>query len=702
MTRQVLTFLLSLMGMALVWASTPLTATSKLRLHRHDAVAGKHAPQSSGEMFQAFIRVDGEEDLSALRTAGVKVNARFDNFVTVQIPTSAMTEVMSMTCVREISFARPLSLHNDSARSLSCIDRVHDGQGMVAPLTGRGVIVGIIDTGIDFNHVNLCGIDGKTRVKAVYMPCDTTGPRPVVGGDTLPGSCYESPDMIAMLTTDFNGTSHGTHTLGTAAGSYRANGWYGVATEADLVACGMPGDSLSDANVANALKYIFDYADRVNKPCVVNMSIGTNEGPNNGTSFMCRTFETLSGPGRICVLSAGNDGNVPVRFNHRLAGDGDVVTTIMRGKSSGTQHNGYVSMWSDGASVHRSRLVAINRGDNSIAYASPWIGLQDEDSVFTLSSEVEPDFARFFTGEVQFASAMEPQFNQAGDRIGDRFHSFWIFDATISSDYLLGLQYTSSDEIELVGWSTKDDYFDTFGIDGMVGGSTQGSISDLATTDSVISVGAYCSRKSYYDSNNELYTYNRCTPDDIAYFSSYGPDESGIERPDLCAPGFAVISSANRYHDSSHYQHMPPGVTVSGVEYPYSVIYGTSMSAPVVTGVIAMMLQLNPSLTVTDVREAFRASSVKDEFVTGGDHSKWGFGKLDAWSAVDAVIGHCLLPGDVNNDREVNIADVMAIVDILLRGNDAADASTLVRADVNHDLEILFSDINYIINLILQ
>lgn len=702
MTRQVLTFLLSLMGMALVWASTPLTATSKLRLHRHDAVAGKHAPQSSGEMFQAFIRVDGEEDLSALRTAGVKVNARFDNFVTVQIPASAMTEVMSMTCVREISFARPLSLHNDSARSLSCIDRVHDGQGMVAPLTGRGVIVGIIDTGIDFNHVNLCGIDGKTRVKAVYMPCDTTGPRPVVGGDTLPGSCYESPDMIAMLTTDFNGTSHGTHTLGTAAGSYRANGWYGVATEADLVACGMPGDSLSDANVANALKYIFDYADRVNKPCVVNMSIGTNEGPNNGTSFMCRTFEALSGPGRICVLSAGNDGNVPVRFNHRLAGDGDVVTTIMRGKSSGTQHNGYVSMWSDGASVHRSRLVAINRGDNSIAYASPWIGLQDEDSVFTLSSEVEPDFARFFTGEVQFASAMEPQFNQAGDRIGDRYHSFWIFDATISSDYLLGLQYTSSDEVELVGWSTKDDYFDTFGIDGMVGGSTQGSISDLATTDSVISVGAYCSRKSYYDSNNELYTYNRCTPDDIAYFSSYGPDESGIERPDLCAPGFAVISSANRYHDSSHYQHMPPGVTVSGVEYPYSVIYGTSMSAPVVTGVIALMLQLNPSLTVSDVRESFRASSVKDAFVTGGDHSKWGFGKLDAWSAVDAVIGHYLLPGDVNNDREVNIADVMAIVDILLRGNDAADASTLVRADVNHDLEILFSDINCIINLILQ
>ena len=613
-----------------------------------------------------------------------------------------MTEVMSMTCVREISFARPLSLHNDSARSLSFIDRVHDGQGMVAPLTGRGVIVGIIDTGIDFNHVNLCGIDGKTRVKAVYMPCDTTGPRPVVGGDTLPGSCYESPDMIAMLTTDFNGTSHGTHTLGTAAGSYRANGWYGVATEADLVACGMPGDSLSDANVANALKYIFDYADRVNKPCVVNMSIGTNEGPNNGTSFMCRTFEALSGPGRICVLSAGNDGNVPVRFNHRLAGDGDVVTTLMRGKSSGTQHNGYVSMWSDGASVHRSRLVAINRGDNSIAYASPWIGLQDEDSVFTLSREVEHDFARFFTGEVQFASAMEPQFNQAGDRIGDRYHSFWIFDATISSDYLLGLQYTSSDEVELVGWSTKDDYFDTFGIDGMVGGSTQGSISDLATTDSVISVGAYCSRKSYFDSNNELYTYNRCTPDDIAYFSSYGPDESGIERPDLYAPGFAVISSANRYHDSSHYQHMPPGVTVSGVEYPYSVIYGTSMSAPVVTGVIAMMLQLNPSLTVSDVREAFRTSSVKDAFVTGGDHSKWGFGKLDAWAAVDAVIGHCLLPGDVNNDREVNIADVMAIVDILLRGNDAADASTLVRADVNHDLEILFSDINYIINLILQ
>lgn len=703
MTRQVLAFLITLLGMASMWASSPLTASSKLRLHRHGIASGRLAPRGEEEMLQAFIRVDDEKDVTSLQALGVKINARFDHFLTVGIPAGVMADVLSFNGVRTISLARPLYLLNDSARSLSAIDVIHEGKGMMAPLTGKGVIIGIIDTGIDFNHINLCDNSGQTRIKAVYLPCDTTGSRPVIGSDTLPGSCYETPDKIAELTTDFDGTSHGTHTLGTAAGSCRLNEWYGVAPEAELVACGMPSDALSDANVANALKYIFDYVDRVNKPCVVNMSIGTNEGPNNGTSFMCRTFEALSGPGRICILSAGNDGNVPIRFAHSLAGDGDVVTTLMRGQSDGTKHNGYVSMWSDDATVHQSRLVAVNRLTQTVEYTSPWIDLLPEDSVLTLSDQMNPEFAEFFSGEIQFASAKEPQFDHDGALFAHRYHSVWVFDATITrADCLLGLQYTSSDKVDLVGWSTRDDYFDTFGISGVTGGSSLGSISDLATTDSVISVGAYCSRGSYYDSLGELYTYKRCTPEDIAYFSSYGPDECGIERPDLCAPGFAVISSANRYHDSSHYQHMPSSLTVSGVEYPYSVIYGTSMSAPVVTGTVALMLQLNPSLTTSDVRDAFRATSVKDSYVVNGNPSKWGFGKLDAWSAINAVINDSLLPGDVNSDGEVNIADILTIVDILLRGDSAVDAATLVRADVNHDLEILFSDINVIINLILK
>jgi hypothetical protein len=75
---------------------------------------------------------------------------------------------------------------------------------------------------------------------------------------------------------------------------------------------------------------------------------------------------------------------------------------------------------------------------------------------------------------------------------------------------------------------------------------------------------------------------------------------------------------------------------------------------------------------------------------------------LDAAATVDDVIKHTLIPGDVNNDREVNIADVMALIDIILNGEGGCDALMLLRADVNHDSEILLADVNSIIDKILS
>ena len=685
-------------------ASNPLTAASKLAVHRDELSARKCSPGSQSSTYQAFIGVD-HQDLIELQKLGVKVNGNYGQFVTAIIPSHLLNDVLSLKCVHSLSLAKQLQLHNDSARILSCIDHIHGGHGLMAPFTGKGVIVGIVDTGIDFNHINFRDNNGQSRVKAVYLPCDSTGDVPVIGCDTLPGSCFESYETIAALSTDYNGTSHGTHTLGTAAGSFYQNGWHGMAPDADIVACGMPSNALTDVNLANALKYIFNYAERVGKPCVVNMSIGTNEGPNDGTSFLCRTFASISGPGRICVLSAGNDGNVPVHFSESLNGANDTVTTLLRGNGGSLQRTGYVSMWSDESQIHHTRIVVVNRETRKIEFASPWLGVMPDDSVFTLSSDVNRDFADYYTGEIMFANAQEPQFSMDGSLTGrSRFHSICAFEATANqSTYLLGLQFTSSEAVQLVGWSTKDTYFYTFDLEGITGGTSSGSISDLVTCDSVISVGAYCSRKSFIDSGGELYSYNRCNPNDIAYFSSYGPDERGIDRPDVCAPGFAVISSANRYHDSSSYQHVPPSAIVNDVEYPYSVIYGTSMSSPVVAGAIALMLQLNPSLTPSGIKNILKQSSVRDDYVTAGDPSRWGYGKLDALAAMNAVIDNSFLPGDVNNDGEVNIADITAIVNIIIDARiSTREPSLLVRADVNRDLEIQLTDINSIIDLIIK
>lgn len=705
MKRITLILLCLFCGAVMVHAIDVLDAQSKLMLSRqHHSAAPSRIENQPSDRYQGFIAVDDPSALDTLRALGIKVESVFGGFVTASIPAKALTGVAALRGVSRVSLAKPVHLCNDRAREFSHVDEVHDGLGQILPLTGKDVIVGVIDVGIDFNHVNLLDANGRSRVCAVYMPCDSTGIHPVIGGDTLPGSYYETWEQIAALTSDCYGSSHGTHTIGTAAGSYRDNGWHGMAPDADLVACGMPPEELTDANIANAVKYIFDYADRVGKPCVINMSLGTNDGPNDGTSFLCRVFDSMSGPGRICVLSAGNDGNAPICFHHTLYGVTDTVTTLLRNQYGGMKREGYVSMWSDGPQEHRTRMVIINRESGELEYATPFIGTLPEDSVYSFSSDDDPDFAVYYDGDVEHANALEPCYAPDGSLSPDgRYHSIWSFDATsVQSGHLLGLQYVTDEKTDLSGWCMKSTYFYSFGLPGVVGGSTIGSISDLATSDNVISVGAYDSRSTYIASDGSIVEDYSIVEGAIAAYSSYGPDERGIERPDVCAPGSIVMSSANRYDLVSNRQSWPAGCVVGGEEHPYYPNKGTSMSAPVVSGTIALMLQVSPSLTPSQVREVFYRTSARDTDVTSSDMHRWGSGKLDAWAAVQDVVAHYLMTGDVNNDHEVNIGDVSALVDILLGSSRELDAATIICADVNRDNEIQLADVNSVIDLILK
>ena len=681
-----------------------LSASSRIALSRNSRHMSRMAPPMTDSCYQMFIAMDDMATVDLLRGQGIKIDGVFDGYVTARVPVNKLNRVTTLDGVKHTALARPLHLCNDSARFYSFVNPLHEAKEIIAPLKGNGVIVGIVDCGIDFNHINLLDENGQSRVKAVYLPEDSLGNPPVIGNDTLPGSCYETPWEIAALTTDFTGSNHGTHTTGTAAGSYSGNGWYGVAPQANIVCCGMPANALSDVNVANAVKYIFNYADRVGKPCVINLSLGNNEGPNNGSSFLCQTFSSMSGPGRICVVSAGNDGNAPICFHHTIDGVGDTVTTLLRNQLGGPERQGYVSMWSDKDQVHQTRIVIVNRYTGQVEYSSPLLGLLPEDSVYYMTSDMDTDFAEFYTGEVWFANAVEPTLNDVGGESPDgRYHSIWEFDATaVSEEHLLGLQYLADGKTDLVGWSSNSAYFYTYDIPGVTGGSSSGSISDLATTDSVISVGAYCSRKTYFSHDGSLVSYRSLRVGDIASFSSYGPDENGIARPDICAPGAILLSSANRYDENSNRQKWPAPVDTGEDSFPYYANLGTSMSAPVVTGTIALMLQVNPKLSTSTVRNIFNRSAYRDSYVVDGQQDRWGSGKLDSKAAVNDVIQNTFIPGDVNNDGEVNILDVEAIIDIILGRIPHNDVSRLIRADVDHNHEIMINDVSYVINIILN
>ena len=653
--------------------------------------------QSNQDYYEAFLEVNGslsEFSLYQLRQAGVLITGRYDGFMTVRIKNDVDPfSLLDIEGIEYVTKALTLLTSSDTARYMSNVEPVHLGEGLEGPYTGEGVIVGIIDCGFDFSHINFLNQNGSSRVKAVYLPLDTTSTPPIVNLVRLPGSAYETPSEIASLTTDDNASTHGTLTAGLAAGGYRDNGWYGMAPEADIVMCGMPEGELNDVRVANCISYIMDYARRKMKPCVISMSLCSNVGSHDGTSYLNRLCEQVTGAGRIIVASAGNDGAYNVTAHRSIANSNDTVFTLLNGFRGATEYTGYVNARSIAKKPFNTRLIVVNTITGEVLYRSRAIGATSTGVVANLSTETDSVLARYFTGDVEIIGSIESN--------GKPNSMSRLNMLAKSNNYCLGFQYFSPSTNELAIFTSKYAYIDSYGFSWALKGSSVGSISDIATTDSVISVGSYNSRQTVPLRDGSTYFRPNSKPGYLSSFSSFGPDENGISRPDICAPGSVLVSSANRYFvNPPNLQYWQPSAWVNGVEYTYSPDLGTSMSAPIVAGTIALWLQANPSLSVNDVRDILKYSARQDEYVKPADRQRWGAGKLDAYAGLLHVLKLDVIIGDVNGDREVNIADINVVISII-QGEEVS-ADFLRRADVNKDDEVNISDVNRIIEIILN
>ncbi|MBR5085906.1 MAG: S8 family serine peptidase [Muribaculaceae bacterium] len=668
-------------------------ARTSIELAKQRATASKAMNSAQQEIIlQAFITVDNIITLTRLNDMGAKVNSCFGNTATITIPLSMVGHIAQINGVKRIEMARHLTLCNDKARELSHFPSRTYGQGSNPhPInTGNGVVVGMIDVGIDFNHINFIDNDGNSRIVRVYMPCDSTGTAPVVNGMELPGSEYTTPEQIRMLTTDDPTMYHGTHTTGTAAGGYLANGYYGVATGAQIVACGMTESSLTDVNVANSIRYIFDYADKVGLPAVINMSIGSQEGAHDGTSTLCQLFNEVSGPGRICVVSAGNDGNMPMNIRKTLS-ENDSLATFLTNWYSREPMRGYSSMWSRSSQRHTVDIEIWDIKDKIMIHHLDIPTITELDSVYVVSSETDSIFAQYFTGEIYFVCTLEDN---------GLFHSLVETDYTTidRSRYRIGLVNKAPAGETLIGWCGGQPVYSKSGVNGWTGGVVGSgcTVSDLATADSVISVGAYCSNNSFIMMDGSTKTIGDCNPYDIAFFSGYGPDVRNKQRPDLVAPGYMMASSASRYVEAfNNPANVVDQVTIDGTSYPYGLEGGTSMSAPVVSGAIALWLEIVPNLSPSNLREIMEATCYSDSYVENGPAKKWGYGKLDIEAGIEYLITK--LDGDVDGDGYVSAADITCIYDILL----GISNQHIQRADIDCDGTITAADVSVIYNKLL-
>lgn len=616
-----------------------------------------------------FIRLADGADPSVLSAFGVEVLSERGGIIVAQFPASGIDSISQSPYVRSFSLARELEPKLDKARASVGVDKIHSGLDLPRAYTGKGVVTGIVDGGMDPNHINFTDADGNCRVK--YL----TFRRYNDAGTAMLTSEY-TPDKMSGFTTDDPTTYHGTHTMGIMAGSYRGdvrlaratgedgniilttapNPYYGVAYDADIMAsCG----TLQDAFIAYGISGILDrvYADGADrKPVVFNLSLGSNLGPHDGRGMLSQYIAAES-PYAIFCISAGNEGDMRIALNKTFSETDTQVRTFIKpvlyGSEYGNIRQGTINVYSEDTSEFDLQVVVFNtkRGREIVRLPLPgntdgvplyYVSSSDYD--YTGSGTVSPNFAKAFHGYVGVGSMIDEE--------SGRYYAI-IDYATMDNEesnkdenYILGFIVSAPAgkrvDIFCDGITTE---LDSYGMEDWSDGMLNGTISDLATTPNTIVVGSYDTRDSWLSLDGNAYGYDGLFVDGtISEFSSFGTIIDGRNLPTVCAPGATVVSSTSvpfvsNLSNGISDPYLQAGVTKDGTTYHWEQMAGTSMASPLVAGSIALWLEADPTLNTADVTDIITSTAKVDADVTStGDPVQWGAGKFDAYAGLKEVL----------------------------------------------------------------
>ena len=684
------------------------------------------------EMVEAFIAVDNEAVIPVLQGAGVIVNSVFDGFVTAQVPMNSLVSIARLRGVTDIEISRKVELCTDSTRRVTHTDEVLNGamNGLPQSYDGTGVIVGIIDSGYDYQHRAFKKSDdpSQTRLIRVYSTLDNSGHPAVYNGTVkLPGSVFMG-DEIYSLTYD-NQSTHGTHTASIAAGTH-VNGYGGMAPGADIVLCAandMNG-TLSMVEIANCVRYIDAYADSVGKPCVMSLSISTPDGQHDGKDYLSKVITQTVGPGRIFVIAAGNNAGKSM-YAHKLASINDPLNLLFLSYTSSTVDSTYYHL-GHGTDIwmrtQRSNLYykihVLDKTTNTIVWESEQYTASQTIDVADLGGYFEADSSVSSTGYVKTILKTTSDGSRYGMNVlvaNVRSKFYDVVNGVKKSHYAVGISIyprkTTPCEIDV--WAvSKTTSFGT--LRGSVknfngefishfytGSSDSCSIGTYAVADSIISAGGFIARNRYFSYfRNSMVVDNSLTIGDIYASSSYqveGYGPTGEALPTICAPAVNVVAAGSRYSYFANYHVNTVMKTDDGCYW--GVMTGTSMAAPTVAGIIALWLQANPNLSVAEVKDIIAQTAIKDRFTMGSNAVNFGSnGKINALAGLELVLERMETPiliGDVNGDGLLSVNDLTTLIDYLL-GNYNIVINDLA-ADLDGNGNITINDVPRLIDLLL-
>jgi minor extracellular serine protease Vpr len=604
----------------------------------------KYGLRRRGNNLYANSFIIGTDDfsISDLRPQGVIPGRRAGKVHTALVPINNIQQIAAMPAVKLLQIGEKMERYMDSARMATNVDKVHQG---LAPLsmayTGKDVVVGVIDGGFDLTHPNFYDTSGVSnyRIKRVWKQADQSGVPPT--GYNYGSEFTTEPAILASKTDDSSyssGGNHGSHVAGTAAGAggYPNSPYKGVAYESDIV---LVGYTFTSADAVEGIQYIHDYAASVGKPSVINMSFGSLLGPHDGTSAFDQFCDSATGPGSLLVVAAGNDGSTPAYFGHDFQQNDTVARTFLTFKEAPAGNGAGVGciygVPNENFSV-RVRLfnTATSTLEDVTSYKPATIGAVYSDTLW--GSNNMPSFVNFYCG-----------YDAETNRPNIYFQVINSYQFDGSRKLVVEIKgYNTS--VKMWGSHIANKLFFTNSgyLPPVYTGSTEQTIGDGGCGAGVITVGASTVKDNWFPLNNVPQSltpgHNWALVGDIAPFSSKGPTTDGRVKPDITAPGNILASSVNSFsplYDAFGIRTVK-SVTHGSNTWLYGMMEGTSMAAPIVTGILALWLEQNPNLTREQAIAKMKATAITDNFtgtIPANGSNTWGWGKINAFAGLVTV-----------------------------------------------------------------
>lgn len=596
------------------------------------------------------LLVDGKPEIiiDLIERYGGNIRLQHQNLFSLEIPAKHVKEFSLSHSLKTIQFSNvPGQALSDTMLINTNVDSIiSNPQIFRNNYTGKGVVLGVIDSGIELAHPDFQDSLGRTRIMYVWDQKQPFDPNRQALNYNY-GVEWDSTDINAGISTHDDRAAefgHGSNVTGAAASNGLASGQFrGVAPEVNIIAVATDFQKPNWLQtVAESVDYIFKKADAMGMPCVINASVGTYIGSHDGKDIAARIIDALikQKNGRAFVCAAGNAGNINFHVRQELNND-TAFTWFIDEPSQFAGFGGvYFEVWSDTADFNQLTFSIgadseqnnnfMFRGRSNFSPIHNRLNVIYNDSIVGSSGNV---LARIQT----YAEESQGRYKLEVAIIDpDTANLLYRFETTGVGkvDIYSSLQLFRHNDFKSTNLPSVSQFPPIRNY--VLPDSLQNMVSSFTCLPSVITVGNYTNRATYTDVSG---TFRRIsvTPGLISSSSSSGPNRNNYLKPDISSAGDYMFGTGRLATIASAISSQPSKVSSDSLHWRNG---GTSMASPTVAGMVALYLQMCPKASNTQIKNDLLLSAKKDSFTTSQNNFSYGNGKANAFQFLQKQLFH--------------------------------------------------------------